>query len=297
MRKVNLLIKSNIYNKQQGIALLILLLVLGSGALYGLLRTLNQNNLQIERDRKTTEVLAMAKEALIGYAVSVNLQPGAPNRPGNLPCPDTNNDGKDDKPCGDEAGSNQVLRLGRLPWKTLGLAELFDGYGEHLWYAVSNNFKESSRKEPLNSVTTGTITVRNSGGVIIHNGTDITGAIAVVISVGPIVSRQGVLQVRAGAGMDNPINYLDISSMEDNANFVDNALNGFIQGSTTNVSINTTVNDNISVLSYNDLMPLINKRVIGEVNKCNGSGPCAISKTSTSGWWVKNNWQSFYRLP
>jgi hypothetical protein len=44
--------------------------------------------------------------------------------------------------CGSLAGdSGQAQRLGRLPWKTLGLPDLRDGHGERLWYAVSTKYK------------------------------------------------------------------------------------------------------------------------------------------------------------
>jgi type II secretory pathway pseudopilin PulG len=292
MHIIKNLIKSNGYKKQRGIALLIILLILGSGALYALLRSLNQNNLQTEREKKTTEALALAKQALISYAVSVSLQAGRPERPGDLPCPDTNNNGESESECGNESGSNQATRFGRLPLKTLDLPSLRDGYGEPLWYAVSNNFKLNKRHTPLNSTTYGTITVRNASGNIIHNGTNNTGAIAIIIAPGPPILRQGIMQVRSGAGLDNPINYLDISSNEDNANFIDATLNGFIQGDLSN-----TANDRISVITYQDLMPLIDKRVVGEIKLCPSASTCHISKTDTTGWWVKNGWQAIHPAP
>ncbi|MGB8337304.1 MAG: hypothetical protein WCD07_10040 [Burkholderiales bacterium] len=296
MRAVTISIKSSSYKKQRGVILLILLIILGTGAMYALLRTLNQNNLQTERDKKTTEALALAKQALIGYAVSMNLQPTAAARPGDLPCPDLNDDGNSDSSCGSAAGSSQSSRLGRLPWKTLDLPDLRDGYGERLWYAVSNNFKTNTRREPLNRNTYGTITVRDPAGNVIHNGTNTTGAIAVIIAPGAPITRLGVLQVRSGAGVNSPINYLDIAQNEDNADFSDGALNGFIQGVLSNAD-SLVINDKISVVTYQDLMPLINKRVVGELSKCPDPSTCNISPISTSGWWVRNSWSSIYAFP
>ncbi len=37
--------------------------------------------------------------------------------------------------------TGQWQRLGRLPWKTLGLPDLRDAFGERLWYAVSSKHK------------------------------------------------------------------------------------------------------------------------------------------------------------
>ncbi|MGB9149567.1 MAG: hypothetical protein WCB36_04915 [Burkholderiales bacterium] len=286
--------------RQRGIALLILLLILASGGIYALLRTLNQNSLQTERDRITSDSLAAAKQALIGYAVGMNLQPNTALRPGDLPCPDGNNDGSAESSCGNASGSNQTTRLGRLPWKTLSLSlpDLRDGYGERLWYAVSNNFKLSSRHNPLNTATNGTITVRDAYGNILHNasGTNTTGAIAVVIAPGPAIPRNGVMQVRSGAGVNSAANYLDFTPTEDNADFVDAGLNGFIQGNATNINSQIN-NDQMIVISKEDLMPLIIKRVEGERDNCTVPSQCRISKTDAGGWWVINGWQALYPVP
>lgn len=273
---------------QRGFALLIILLVLGSGALYALLRTLNQNNLQIERDKMTEHVLAQAKEALTGYAIKMPLKLSGSDgrlRPGDLPCPDLKNDGMGGASCGTSNG----LRLGRLPWKELGLPDLRDGYGERLWYAVSNNFKDSTRLTPLNSNTNGTITVRDNKGSSIHNGASATGAIAIIFSPGPPLVREGATstQDRTCTGIGdcasavctttpasltpscNPINYLDAALGEDNADFTDSSnVNGFIHGKVTHTSGNILINDQLRVLSYEDLMPIIEQRVASEVAKC-----------------------------
>ncbi len=277
---------------QRGMALLLLLLVFGSGALYLLLSSLNQNSLQTERNQKTAEALALAKQALIGSAVSMQLLTGTSStRPGDLPCPDLNNDGSSEASCGSASGGSQSTRLGRLPWKRLDLPDLRDGYGERLWYAVSNNFKNSTRHEPLNSNTFGTITVRDAAGNITHNGSDATGAIAVIFAPGPPISRLGVPQLRAGPGVNDPRNYLDSANGEDNADFVDGTLNGFIQRD-TNPTNNITMNDQLSIISHQDLIPLINKRVKGELSLCPANKTCSIAPTNPNGWWVRNDWQS-----
>src|SRR5262245_29714894 len=121
----------------QAVILLVVFMVFGAAAIfYGLLTS---SNLDIERDKKTAEALAQAKVALIGYAVGVNFFSGTP-RPGDLPCPDLNDSGSSGASCGNAAGTTgQTSRIGRLPWKSLGLPDLRDGNGERLWYAVSSN--------------------------------------------------------------------------------------------------------------------------------------------------------------
>lgn len=261
--------------RQDGAALLILLVIVIIAATGVLLDSLNRASVTLERDRITAETLAQAKEALIGNAVGVSL--GGSARPGDLPCPDRTNDGSSDTPC-----DVQADRIGRLPWKTLGLPDLRDGYGERLWYAVSNNFKNSTRTTCtlpgqsgcLNSDTRGTITVRGSAGNIVNNGTDSTGAIAIIIAPGAALIRIGLttLQDRGSAGQSDATNYLDLFSVggEDNANFFDNNLNGFINGEVRHPTEpgRIIVNDKLITITYQDLMPKLEKRVAKEAFNC-----------------------------
>src|SRR5574340_386012 len=84
--------------EQRGAALIVMLVIMVMGAAAFLISSLSRSALQIERDKTTAAPLAQAKQALIGYAASADL-PSNPSaatpRPGNLPCPDTNNDGNE----------------------------------------------------------------------------------------------------------------------------------------------------------------------------------------------------------
>ncbi|MGE0356779.1 MAG: hypothetical protein AB7P08_07680 [Burkholderiales bacterium] len=171
------------------------------------------------RAKATERSLATAREALVAYAS------GRPADeivgPGYLPCPDLDDDGWAEPTCGSMTGeTGQWQRLGRLPWKTLGLPDLRDGHGERLWYAVS-----SKHKGLLNCTVSpacldmgpesalGTITVRDAAGTVLHDGTTDSpyepgrgGAAAVVIAPGPPIARwtgahaQPVAQVRSCEG-------------------------------------------------------------------------------------------------
>ena len=273
-------------NRQRGIALIVVLVLLGLlvGALaIGFTGDLVRQN---KKQQQTTDALAKAKEALIGYAAGVDLTAGY--RPGDLPCPDINNDGTAGGSCSNGGGTT----LGRLPWKTLGLPDLRDGDGERLWYAVSTNFKNNPRTscilpgQPgyvlgleagcLNSDTRGTITVHSSEGIIINDGSNPdpftpSGAIAVVISPGGITQRQGSAtpQDRSAAGVNNPINYLDVGNGEDNKDFMDGSnINGFINGPVYDANGNVIVNDRVLAITYSDLMPILERRVTKEVFNC-----------------------------
>lgn len=266
--------------KQRGAALMVMLVIIIIGSAAFLVSALSRAGLQIERDKITADALAQAKDALVGYASSVTLTSSGSARPGDLPCPDINNDGSADTPCSGNA-------LGRLPWKTLGLSDLRDSSGERLWYAVSTNFKNSPRTTCtnsnltgcLNSDTSGTISVFSSDGVLLNNGGGGTGAVAVIIAPGDVLQRQGgPLQDRSSAGTNTASNYLDIATVgaitQDNANFVDSsASNGFIQGRITIYDPATKtnpviLNDQLLVITQDNIIQPIQKRVAAEVKNC-----------------------------
>ena len=309
-----------ITRKQSGAALIAVLLIFVTAASFALLKGLNETATQQYRDAQTAKALAEAKAALIGYAVSRVVSPAvcsAPGnncpRPGDLPCPDRDNTGdlltptgSPEPSCGNASGSTgQARRIGRLPWRTLGLADLRDGDGERLWYAVSTNFKNNTRSSCtnasaagcLNSDVRGTITVYARNGTLIHDGRNPdpwtpSGLVAVVFAPGKVLRRQDATgdQDRSCTGGScnandactslpptntrkcNPREYLDIALGEDNAIFdeepVANRTDGFIQGKVFDASGNLIVNDRLLTITYQDLIPLLEKRVVDEVLTC-----------------------------
>lgn len=300
---------------QRGAALIVMLVVMVIGFTALLVNSFSLAGLNNQRQTKTASALAQAKEALIGYAASVKFTGGA-ERPGDLPCPDTNNDGTAEASCGNASGSTgQNLRLGRLPWKTLGLPDLRDGSGERLWYAASNNFKKSTRTSMLNSDTLGTITIRGTAGAILNDGTNPdpfnpSGVIAVVIAPGEVLQRQGAAapQNRDTAGSNIPANYLDTGYNEDNAAFSDGTNDGFIEGNIKDANGNLIVNDRLIAITYQDLLPLLEKRVLREAYAClasyagdpqnNGRYPwAALMSQSASGNYSDVTDQRFGRIP
>lgn len=232
---------------------LFLLAVMGSVAAIGM----SAHATHVHRNRLSERALAQAREALIAFAAErpITREVG----PGYLPCPDTDDDGWAEATCGSLSGHlGQAERLGRLPWKTLGLPDLRDGHGERLWYAVSTRHKgllncaaspECREMSPASAL--GTLTVRDPSGAVLHDGTAADparaadgGAIAVVIAPGtPLARLDGHVQkreCRAGdcdslgrcvaeppwrAARCDPANYLDVAPAraggEDNAAFHD----------------------------------------------------------------------------
>lgn len=269
--------------KQRGAALMVMLVIFVIGSVAFLTSELSHTGLQIERDKITADALAQAKEGLIGYALSVDLTLGSSKRPGDLPCPDTDNDGVAETLCGNAAGSTgQTLRLGRLPWKTLGLPDIRDSSGERLWYATSNNFKNNTRTTCtnsnlsgcLNSDTLGTITLFSSDGTLLNDGGANTGVVAVIIAPGEVLQRQGgTQQDRSSAGSNTASNYLDIVTIGgntvDNADFTDgSSTDGFIQGRVLDSNGKAILNDQILAITPSQFLPLLEKRVAAEVKNC-----------------------------
>ena len=150
---------------EHGQALVLLLVLLGLAASVFVFSTASNVSTYVSptAERIDRDVLAQAKAALIMYVTITNLNP---NRPGNFPCPDTDNDGIANLYSGSNcpgyvSGSN--VYVGRLPWKTLGLPDLRDSSGERLWYAVSRDFARNPTCLPncpdLTSNTLGQLTV------------------------------------------------------------------------------------------------------------------------------------------
>lgn len=254
--------KTRTGTRQRGAAMIAIMALLLMGAAYVLLGSLSAASLRVDRDRVTREAMLKAKEALIGYAVS------DPNRPGELPCPDVNDDGKVIV-AEDTVGSACASLVGRLPWSTLGLPDLRDGNGERLWYALSDDF-HANGNVALNSDTAyrgGNSSLTIAGAQAAAN------VVAIVFSAGaPLQRADGVSQVRGctpGVNCDpttskcttspasltpkcNPVNFLDAVGGVDNA----------VPTTTTFISSieSASFNDRLLPVLSDDIMSLVQKR-------------------------------------
>lgn len=261
----------------RGMALVLILAIVGVGALFGIMTWLNAQNNRLAREQETLAALAAAKEALLAYVAAQSLGAVAP---GDLPCPDMDNDGVAETQCGNANGTTgQALRLGRLPWRTLGLADPaagdpHDAAGLRLWFAASSNFKNNTRFSPRNSDTPGTITVRDAQGAVIDDAKAGAGVVAVIIAPGAAIRRlDGLQQDRSVANVNDPRHYLDNLSGEDNAAFIDGGgpgttNDGFFLGPAKDALGNEIANDRAIVITRDDLDRAMRQRVAGEVALC-----------------------------
>jgi len=218
------------WSGERGTALLPLLalgVVIAVGALAAQLQPVA---LRQAAERRTASALAEARAALVGYAAS------DPNRPGELPCPDFNGDGRS-MPGQDYVGGRCRTLCGWLPWYTLRLPEMRDGSGERLWYAVSETFRAGG-PATLNSDT--------AGELALDGRTDV---VAVVAAPGAAVGEQ-VREATADAEA------AAVNRLEDS-----NAL----LGTTRFVSSGPGVNDRVVALTRADLLAAVEERVLSEV--------------------------------
>ena len=245
---------------QSGAALLVLMLILIVGSSFFLATKLNTNLALTQQDKETGIALSTAKAALIGYAVTYpdNDTDGVINGPGYLPCPDINNDGNAAVDCLNAANST----IGRFPYETLRTGELRDNNGQRLWYALSENFSDDldesdgdSKTIPLNSETP------SSAELSINGVVDI---VAVIIAPGAPVNGQN------RDPDDNNIateisNYLEGSNKDLGTSFVTTLGDFKRRNGEYDADENYTFNDRMIIITRQELMAVVEKRVLGEV--------------------------------
>ncbi len=221
-----------------GIAIL-LMAVLFAAAIAWFSTSLGTIAVHGERERKTATSLAQAKQALVGRAaIDASL-------PGSLPCPDmvTHIAGNvpDDGIADLFAGNKCPSYVGRLPWRTLGLADLRDADGERLWYALSPNFRDFAALVQINDSTPGTLSIAG-------NATS-SNVVAVIFSAGAALGTQS----RAGAAnQSNAANYLDGANAAGGPAFI-------------NQAASASFNDKLATITVAELMAIVEKRVASEI--------------------------------
>lgn len=227
---------------------MLIIMVLGVSSI--MVGSLSNAGIRIERDAKTAEALAQAKEGLIGKSASYK------DYPGSLPCPDIDNDGDADAIGGTPNECPQYI--GRLPWKTLGLPDLRDASGERLWYTLSRNVRRYDSVRPLNSGdTTGTLNVTGS-----YSDSNL---MAIVFAPGAPVSSQARGDINTAC--TSPYSS-DPKCMP--SNYLEGANDDPSPGASPNVSYqssNPTIefNDQLLAISHNQLFATVEKRVANEI--------------------------------
>ncbi len=217
---------------------MVLMLIIITGASFMLITRLNVNLVQGENIQDSYRSLEQAKKALIAYALTTPERSGAIPRPGPgyLPCPDTDNDGDADTPCGANA-------IGRLPYETLEEEMLMDDSGEVLWYALSDNFRfNPALFAPLNSDTV------NTAPLVTLDGQNV---VAIIFAPGPAFANQ-----QRNLGPNLAVNYLENDNSNGDTSFISYLIN----------DNGLTFNDRAIAITTQELMAAVEKRVLNEVN-------------------------------
>jgi hypothetical protein len=246
--------KSSIHHtaprQQRGAVLMIMLVILIIGTIGLLANTLNSSATRIERDKKSADVLAQAKEALIARAVTDATSPGS------LPCPDLTGLGSA------EVATDCSFYIGRLPWKTLGLPDLRDSNGEPLWYALSRNFRDDNANNPINSDSLGDLTLSGTPSA--------NQVIAIVFAPGASISgkrrsnNQTANCITTGTVLTENLcaeNYLEGTNASLNSKTTLNK--SFNAG-----NVSSTFNDQIIYITRDNLLPPVERRIAREVKQC-----------------------------
>ncbi len=234
------------FKKQTGAALLVFMLIIVVGSTFFLTKRLNTNLLRTQGHKQTSIALATAREALIGYAIlfpEIDASSGDDpiDGPGYLPCPDTNNNGT----AGGSCSLNRKTSIGRFPHKTLKTEDLRDNHDQRLWYVVSDNFRNNPQIDPpLNSETASA----TNGNLTVNGYNNIA---AVIFAAGAPLGNQN----RASdADRTDFTNYIEVEFSDSDGDGIDD-------------SITTADTDRYILLSKDELMQAVEKRVLGSVRQ------------------------------
>ena len=240
--------------QQSGIALVMILAALILAGGYAFYRSANIGQSHTLQSTKLAATLARAKEALIARAVT------DANRPGSLPCPDLipNNAGFSNFPGDGQADMFTLTQcpsyVGWLPWVTIDLPESTDDTGTRLWYALSPSLRDDDSAYPINSDTVAALKIDGGGEIA-----------AMIIAPGSALAGQA-------RPSNNPADYLE----GDNSNGDNNYVSG---------PASATFNDVVAIITRQELMAAVEKRVASEVKVCLEQHALAAANTLHSYPW------------
>ncbi|MCU0895905.1 MAG: hypothetical protein MUC55_00205 [Burkholderiales bacterium] len=234
-----------------------LLALIVAGTAFLLVQKLNAASTQVDREAQTRKALLQAKQALLAFAALDDTAGSNMNRPGSLPCPAEALATTARKDWGTALGScgaptptsTTITRVGRLPWKTLGLPELTDGNGEHLWYALSPRFRDLGE---INADMRGQIELCRVASKPCPAGESVASeVVAVIFAPGaPVTTSGGYLQDRrTAASRDEVVNYLEGFFLDSVASSLDQAVDQFRAG-----PVAERFNDRLVTITQADLL-------------------------------------------
>lgn len=245
---------------------MVMLVILIIGATAMLVSSLNSAAPQLARGMSSTNALAQAKEALIGYAITYSNTHTNVN--GFLPCPDQGQNSTQDGTANSTCAITDISAIGKLPWKSLGLQPLRDGSSECLWYAVSGTYKNSPDTDLMNWDNNGLFQIMAPDGVNFLAGSSAENQpVAVIFAPGSPIgaqSRTPATNAPSCGGNYTASNYLDNDTIHGINNAVTsttaNTVTQFVNGSVKDSSGTEIVNDRLLFITREELFNAIKKR-------------------------------------
>lgn len=253
--------------KQNGLALLVLVIVLALTFTAYYFSSISVIEIQADNIQKTQNDLRHAKQALIGYALSNWRTAGGAGKLGKLPCPDYKSaleDGEQDGNCGNAYANG----IGYLPWRTLGIDVSKDSSGSCLLYAVSPAYK-TSPAAALNPESYGQIKTVDSAGNQQQGAIPNERLVAIIIAPGNALPGQARLNdpnIKCGSYYSNDIvdlvtAYMDDDGITDNASIAssaNNTIDEFVHKYSESETLAAILNDRLITISYDEIwVPLL----------------------------------------
>ena len=252
---------------QQGVVLLLMLVVLVLAGSAFLLTGLNQTSSRLQQNQQTSATLAEAKKALLAHTIYLGLKDS--DDPGyySLPCPDIDTSGFTEEgsahgTCTTGLGKTAV---GRLPWRSLGLPPLRDSNGECLWYVLSGNQNRSKINNigsMQNPDAKGQLEIRSLTDRILAGANPQERAVAAIIAPGSALDGQS--RISLSNDVDHCGGNYSANNYLDSANGIDNASPPAIADAITQLvtthSPDGAFNDQITWITQKELADAFDKK-------------------------------------
>ncbi len=253
-----------IRRRQGGAALLLILLVVMIAAMAVLVTRLNQNDQRARQQSDTQQALANARKALLDYAaVGPDFASGYVAR---LPCPDIDNGGglPEGIAHGNTCGPAGTSVMGRLPWRTLGMAPPKDSSNACLWYVVSGSYKDAAGATAAltNADSNGQLALYGvEAGAVIAGQSPEGRAVAMIIAPMPAIAAQSrAAPSGAGSVCSSSFAAADFLDVDTASGISNRSLSGATDGIDMLAmasGYNESHNDRITLVTRNDVASVL----------------------------------------
>ena len=259
--------------RQRGLAMIAVLTLIALLSAYLIADRMGSTSTELlaEREKLTQKALRDAKAALLGY-VAKSAADTDNDLPGQFPCPEDaskiglSTEGGAQGAIPASCNDNSAIQIGRLPWRTLNLGGIRDGWGEKLWYVLSPGFRTS----PINSSTPGQLTL------------DGKPVVALIISTGPAINSQ----VRPAPSLPVSAGYFASASVY--ANYLDGEnASSPIDANFTSAGSLGAFNDRVIAITQQEVFDVVEPSVANRIQ----SGTSDVFQTDLSNY--SNVWNAY----